>query len=291
MSFRDEFGQWDPKNQRPELWSIYNGRTRPGENIRVFPISNWTELDVWQYIRREQVPLPEIYFAHPRQVVRRGGALVPVTDVTPARNGDTVETLTVRFRTVGDITCTAPVESAAATLDDIVRETAQTRITEARAFVDAKDAPLLEFFDALYANAVPDDILRTDARRLAALARALWLEAGKRAKGAIRVATLDDGHETVLVGINDDRPFLFDSALQAAIAGGARVRAAIHPIVTIDGVRTSVIVLGQSGLKDGSLVRSVNLAPTAAAPVVAKPDDATAPATKAASESPKAEKI
>ena len=130
FSFRDEFGQWDPKNQRPELWSLYNGRVRAGENIRVFPISNWTELDVWQYIRREQVALPEIYFAHAREVVRRGGALVPVTDITPPRNGDTVETLTVRFRTVGDITCTAPVESGAATLDDIVRETAQTRITE-----------------------------------------------------------------------------------------------------------------------------------------------------------------
>jgi len=127
---------------------------------------------------------------------------------------------------------------------------AQARTAEARALVDAKDAPLLEFFDALYANAVPDDILRTDARRLAALARALWAEAGKRAKGAIRVATLDDGHETVLVGINDDRPFLFDSALQAAIAGGARVRAAIHPIVTIDGVRTSVIVLVADHLSD-----------------------------------------
>jgi sulfate adenylyltransferase subunit 2 len=130
FSFRDEFGQWDPKNQRPELWSLYNARMRPGENIRVFPISNWTELDVWQYIRREQVPLPQIYFAHPRAVVRRRGALVPVTELTPARPGDTVETLSVRFRTVGDITCTAPVESSAASLDDIVRETAHTRITE-----------------------------------------------------------------------------------------------------------------------------------------------------------------
>jgi sulfate adenylyltransferase subunit 2 len=130
FSFRDEFGQWDPKNQRPELWSIYNGRARPGENIRVFPISNWTELDVWQYIRRERIPLPEIYFAHRRPVVRRGSALVPVTTLTPPRAGETVEEVTVRFRTVGDITCTAPVESSAATLDDIVRETAQTRITE-----------------------------------------------------------------------------------------------------------------------------------------------------------------
>jgi sulfate adenylyltransferase subunit 2 len=130
FSFRDEFGQWDPKNQRPELWSLYNGRVRPGENIRVFPISNWTELDVWQYIRRERIPLPEIYFAHVREVVRRGSALVPVTPITPPRPGDTVESVSVRFRTVGDITCTAPVESTAATLDDIVRETQETRITE-----------------------------------------------------------------------------------------------------------------------------------------------------------------
>jgi sulfate adenylyltransferase subunit 2 len=130
FSFRDEFGQWDPKSQRPELWSIYNGRVRPGENIRVFPISNWTELDVWQYIRRERIPLPEIYFAHRRAVVRRGSALVPVTDVTPPREGERVEALSVRFRTVGDITCTAPVESTAATLDEIVRETRDTRITE-----------------------------------------------------------------------------------------------------------------------------------------------------------------
>ena len=130
FSFRDEFGQWDPKNQRPELWSLYNGRVRPGENIRVFPISNWTELDVWQYIRRERIPLPEIYFAHRRPVVRRGTTLVPVTTLTPARDGDRVEEVSVRFRTVGDITCTAPVESSAATIDDIVRETAETRITE-----------------------------------------------------------------------------------------------------------------------------------------------------------------
>jgi sulfate adenylyltransferase subunit 2 len=130
FSFRDEFGQWDPKNQRPELWSLYNGRVRPGENIRVFPISNWTELDVWQYIRRERVELPSIYFAHPRQVVRRGTALVPVTELTPPRDGDPIETLSVRFRTVGDITCTAPVESSAATLDAIVEETQATRISE-----------------------------------------------------------------------------------------------------------------------------------------------------------------
>jgi sulfate adenylyltransferase subunit 2 len=130
FSFRDEFGTWDPKNQRPELWSLYNGRVRRGENMRVFPISNWTELDVWQYIQRERIPLPEIYFAHRRPIVRRGSALVPVTDITPPRAGEVVEEVSVRFRTVGDITCTAPVESDAATLDDIVRETAETRITE-----------------------------------------------------------------------------------------------------------------------------------------------------------------
>ncbi len=130
FSFRDEFGQWDPKNQRPELWALYNARVRPGENIRVFPISNWTELDVWQYIQREEIELPSIYFAHPRQVVRRGTALVPVTELTPPKPGERIEEVTVRFRTVGDITCTAPVASSAATLDDIVRETAETRITE-----------------------------------------------------------------------------------------------------------------------------------------------------------------
>ena len=130
FSYRDEFGQWDPKNQRPELWSLYNGRVHRGENIRVFPISNWTELDVWQYIHREDIELPSIYFAHSRAVVRRGTALVPVTALTPPRAGERVEELSVRFRTVGDITCTAPVESFAATFADIVRETAQTRITE-----------------------------------------------------------------------------------------------------------------------------------------------------------------
>jgi sulfate adenylyltransferase subunit 2 len=130
FSFRDEFGQWDPKNQRPELWSLYNARIRKGENIRAFPISNWTELDVWQYIAREGLELPSIYFAHRRPVVRRGGAIVPVTAITPPRPGDRVEELSVRFRTVGDITCTAPVESTATTLEAIVAETAATTLTE-----------------------------------------------------------------------------------------------------------------------------------------------------------------
>ena len=130
MSFRDEFGQWDPKNQRPELWDLYNARVHKGENIRAFPISNWTELDVWQYIERENLALPSIYFAHTRPVMRRQGALVPVTELTPARPDEHVEQLRVRFRTVGDITCTAPVESDAATIAKILAETATTTITE-----------------------------------------------------------------------------------------------------------------------------------------------------------------
>ncbi|MGZ8262157.1 MAG: sulfate adenylyltransferase subunit CysD, partial [Methylotenera sp.] len=130
MSFRDEFGQWDPKNQRPELWDLYNARTHKGENIRAFPISNWTEMDVWQYIERENLGLPSIYFAHKRPVVMRGGAIVPVTDVTPAKPGEEIIDMQVRFRTVGDITCTAPVISDADTVAKIVLETATTTITE-----------------------------------------------------------------------------------------------------------------------------------------------------------------
>jgi sulfate adenylyltransferase subunit 2 len=130
FSFRDEFGQWDPRNQRPELWDIYNARCFPGENIRVFPISNWTELDVWQYVQREGLELPGLYYAHERSVVRRGGALIPVTDLTPPKGGEAPENLWVRFRTVGDITCTAPVPSRAVTVEDIVKETASCVITE-----------------------------------------------------------------------------------------------------------------------------------------------------------------
>ena len=130
FSFRDGFGQWDPRNQRPELWNLYNARVHPGENVRVFPISNWTELDVWAYIARERLAVPSLYFAHVRPVVRRGSALHPVTDLTPARAGEHVEHVSVRFRTVGDITCTAPVASTATTLDAIVVETAATAITE-----------------------------------------------------------------------------------------------------------------------------------------------------------------
>ena len=130
FSFRDEFGQWDPKNQRPELWDLYNARTFKGENIRVFPISTWTEFDEWCYIARENLELPSIYYAHVRPVVRRNGGLWPVTGITPARPGDAVEPLKVRFRTVGDITCTAPVESDADTLAAILAETAATTISE-----------------------------------------------------------------------------------------------------------------------------------------------------------------
>jgi sulfate adenylyltransferase subunit 2 len=130
FSFRDEFGQWDPKNQRPELWDLYNARVHKGENIRAFPISNWTELDVWQYIEREGLELPSIYFAHTRPVVRKNGLLQPVTPLTPAKDGDLVEEIVVRFRTVGDITCTAPVESDADSVLKIIEETATTTITE-----------------------------------------------------------------------------------------------------------------------------------------------------------------
>lgn len=130
FSFRDEFGQWDPKNQRPELWDIYNTRVHQGENIRVFPISNWTELDVWQYIAREKLEIPEIYFAHKRDVVRRGNGFLPVSHLVQPKSGEQVETLTVRFRTVGDMTCTGPVESNAKNTDEIIAETAITRITE-----------------------------------------------------------------------------------------------------------------------------------------------------------------
>ena len=130
MSFRDEFGQWDPKNQRPELWNLYNAKVHKGENIRAFPISNWTEMDVWQYIEKEKLELPSIYFAHKRDVVKRNGAIVPITEVTPAASDEEVENMMVRFRTVGDITCTAPVASNADSVEKIIIETASTLITE-----------------------------------------------------------------------------------------------------------------------------------------------------------------
>ncbi|MEJ3959206.1 sulfate adenylyltransferase subunit CysD [Brachymonas sp. G13] len=130
FSHRDSFGQWQPKQQRPELWTLFNTRLQPGEHFRVFPISNWTELDVWQYIARENIALPPLYYAHQREVVERRGLLVPVTPLTPPRDGEVVQTRTVRFRTVGDITCTCPVESPAASALDIVRETVQANVSE-----------------------------------------------------------------------------------------------------------------------------------------------------------------
>ncbi len=130
MSFRDEFGQWDPKNQRPELWNLYNATVHKGENIRSFPISNWTEMDVWQYIERESLELPSIYFAHERDIVKRNGAIVPITEVTPPTPDEKIENMMVRFRTVGDITCTAPVASSADSIEKIIMETASTVITE-----------------------------------------------------------------------------------------------------------------------------------------------------------------
>lgn len=137
MSFRDEFGQWDPKNQRPELWNLYNARVHKGENIRAFPISNWTEMDVWQYIEREKLELPSIYFAHQRDVVMRNGAIFPVNVplisgevINQPKAGEEVINMQVRFRTVGDVTCTAPVISDADNVSKIVVETATTTITE-----------------------------------------------------------------------------------------------------------------------------------------------------------------
>ena len=130
FSFRDEFGQWDPKNQRPELWSLYNGRHRQGEHVRVFPISNWTELDVWQYIHDEEVALPSIYFSHRRKVFERDGMLMAESSFIERMDGEEVFEAEVRFRTVGDMSCTAAVESTATTLQEIIAEVAVSRITE-----------------------------------------------------------------------------------------------------------------------------------------------------------------
>jgi len=130
FSFRDEFGQWNPKDQRPELWSLYNGRIRKGEHLRAFPISNWTELDVWQYVAREPVELPSLYFAHRRLVVERDGMLLAVNECIQPLAGEEQFEATVRYRTVGDMSCTAAVESAAETVEAIIAEVAATRITE-----------------------------------------------------------------------------------------------------------------------------------------------------------------
>lgn len=130
FSFRNDAGGWDPKAQRAELWNLYNTRVRPGENMRVFPISNWTELDVWQYIQREDIALPSLYYAHERQVVPRNGLLVPVTPLTPPRPGEVPQTQSVRFRTVGDISCTCPVASTASDTTAIIAETVTADVTE-----------------------------------------------------------------------------------------------------------------------------------------------------------------
>ena len=130
FSFRDDFGQWNPRAQRPELWNLYNARVRKGEHVRVFPISNWTELDVWQYVAREQLELPPIYFAHEREVFRRDGMLYAASEYIERMEGEEPFTTSVRFRTVGDMTCTGGVESTASTIEAVVEEIAATRVTE-----------------------------------------------------------------------------------------------------------------------------------------------------------------
>jgi sulfate adenylyltransferase subunit 2 len=130
FSFRDDFGQWDPKRQRPELWALYNGRIRKGEHVRVFPISNWTELDVWQYIAQERLEVPSIYYSHHRQVFQRDGMLYALNPYVPLIDGETPFEASVRYRTVGDMTCTGAVRSEAKTLEEVVAEIAATRITE-----------------------------------------------------------------------------------------------------------------------------------------------------------------
>jgi sulfate adenylyltransferase subunit 2 len=130
FSVRDDFGQWDPRNQRPELWDLYNGRHRPGEHVRIFPLSNWTELDIWSYIEREQLDVPSIYYAHTRQVFDRDGMVLAVTPWTQPRDDETVRAQSVRYRTVGDATCTGAVASAATTVDEIIAETAASSLSE-----------------------------------------------------------------------------------------------------------------------------------------------------------------
>ncbi len=138
FSFRDAFGQWDPRNQRPEVWNLYNTRVNPGEHMRVFPLSNWTELDVWEYIRRENLEVPRIYFSHPRLCVRRQGQWMPVTDLLPPRPGEEVRELRVRVRTIGDIISTGMIESPADSVDDIIAEIAAARVTERGSRADDK---------------------------------------------------------------------------------------------------------------------------------------------------------
>lgn len=138
FSHRDEFGQWDPKNQRPELWNLYNGRKKTRENFRVFPISNWTEMDVWQYLQLERIDLPSLYFAHKRYVIERDGILLGISDFVVPQPGEVAESRLVRFRTIGDMTCTGAVESAARTIREIIDEVASARVTERGARSDDK---------------------------------------------------------------------------------------------------------------------------------------------------------
>jgi sulfate adenylyltransferase subunit 2 len=138
LSFRDAFGQWDPKNQRPEIWNLYNGRLNPGENMRAFPLSNWTEMDVWEYIKREQLEVPTIYYSHKRLCVRRNGQWLPVNDLLPPKPREEVREMVVRVRTIGDIISTGMVESPATTIDDIIAEVAAARVTERGSRADDK---------------------------------------------------------------------------------------------------------------------------------------------------------
>jgi sulfate adenylyltransferase subunit 2 len=138
FSHRDAFGQWDPKNQRPELWNLYNGRKQPNESFRIFPLSNWTELDIWQYIQAAGVPIPSLYFSHRRDIIKREGMLLAASDVVRPIGSETIENKVVRFRTIGDMTCTGAVESHAASLADIIQEVASARVTERGARADDK---------------------------------------------------------------------------------------------------------------------------------------------------------
>ncbi len=138
FSMRDEFGQWDPKNQRPELWNLYNGRVTPGQHMRVFPLSNWTEMDIWEYIGQEKLELPSIYYSHERQVVRRGGQWLPVNDLQPPKENEEVQTLNVRVRTIGDIMTTGCFESDATDIHDIIAEVSAARVTERGGRADDK---------------------------------------------------------------------------------------------------------------------------------------------------------
>jgi sulfate adenylyltransferase subunit 2 len=140
FSFRDGFGQWDPKNQRPEIWNLYNARVNPGENMRAFPLSNWTEMDVWEYIKREQLEVPTIYFSHTRQCVRRGGQWLAVSDILPPKDREPVKEMVVRVRTIGDIISTGMVESPADSVDDIIAEIAAARVTERGSRADDKSS-------------------------------------------------------------------------------------------------------------------------------------------------------